>query len=98
MATGVGWQQQQQQQQHCSGGPAAGKVGSAPEYNHELHIKMSKKIAQLTKVLSSSTAEELSPVHYTSSLLSIQGPKQSFQVRQRIACTSSNLINCILCS
>ncbi|XP_055491719.1 protein FAM184A-like isoform X6 [Leucoraja erinacea] len=50
MATGVGWQQQQQQQ-HCSGGPAAGKVGSAPEYNHELHIKMSKKIAQLTKVI-----------------------------------------------
>ncbi|XP_032877073.1 protein FAM184A isoform X5 [Amblyraja radiata] len=49
MATGVGWQQQQQQ--HCSGGPAAGKVGSAPEYNHELHIKMSKKIAQLTKVI-----------------------------------------------
>ncbi|XP_051881434.1 protein FAM184A isoform X3 [Pristis pectinata] len=47
MATGVGWQQQQ----HCSGGPAAGKVGSAPEYNQELHIKMSKKIAQLTKVI-----------------------------------------------
>ncbi|XP_062889885.1 protein FAM184A isoform X2 [Mobula hypostoma] len=46
MATGVGWQQQ-----HCSGGPAAGKVGSAPEYTQELHIKMSKKIAQLTKVI-----------------------------------------------
>ncbi|XP_078255731.1 protein FAM184A isoform X7 [Rhinoraja longicauda] len=47
MATGVGWQQQQ----HYSGGPPAGKVGSAPEYNQELHIKMSKKIAQLTKVI-----------------------------------------------
>ncbi|XP_072913489.1 protein FAM184A isoform X3 [Hemitrygon akajei] len=48
MATGVGWQQQQQ---HCSGGPAPGKVGSGPEYTQELHIKMSKKIAQLTKVI-----------------------------------------------
>ncbi|XP_069742951.1 protein FAM184A isoform X2 [Narcine bancroftii] len=45
MATGVGWQQ------HCSGGPAVGKAASAPESNQELHIKMSKKIAQLTKVI-----------------------------------------------
>ncbi|XP_067881548.1 protein FAM184A isoform X2 [Heterodontus francisci] len=53
MATGVSWQQQQ----HYSG--TAGKLGSTPgaahlgaaEYNQELHLKMSKKIAQLTKVI-----------------------------------------------
>ncbi|XP_041044815.1 protein FAM184A isoform X1 [Carcharodon carcharias] len=52
MATGVSWQQ------HYSG--TAGKLGStggashpggAAEYNQELHLKMSKKIAQLTKVI-----------------------------------------------
>ncbi|XP_067840775.1 protein FAM184A isoform X2 [Heptranchias perlo] len=56
MATGVSWQQQQQQ--HYSGN-AAGKLGSMPgaahpgaaEYNQDMHLKMSKKIAQLTKVI-----------------------------------------------
>ncbi|XP_038655617.1 protein FAM184A isoform X3 [Scyliorhinus canicula] len=47
MATGVS------RQQHHSG--TAGKLGStaggAAEYNQELHLKMSKKIAQLTKVI-----------------------------------------------
>lgn len=57
MATpGMGWQQPQ----HGYGGgpaPAAGKLGSAQaqaglgaEHSADLHFKMSKKIAQLTKV------------------------------------------------
>ncbi|XP_078068859.1 protein FAM184A isoform X11 [Mustelus asterias] len=47
MATGVSWQQ------HQSGASAAGAAhpGAAAEYNQELHLKMSKKIAQLTKVI-----------------------------------------------
>ncbi|XP_059501359.1 protein FAM184A isoform X2 [Stegostoma tigrinum] len=50
MATGVSWQQ------HYSGGaakagPAGGQAGGAAQYNQELHLKMSKKIAQLTKVI-----------------------------------------------
>ncbi|XP_048453444.1 protein FAM184A isoform X2 [Rhincodon typus] len=46
MATGVSWQQ------HYSGGAGkAGQAGGAAQYNQELHLKMSKKIAQLTKVI-----------------------------------------------
>ncbi|XP_009679965.2 protein FAM184A isoform X5 [Struthio camelus] len=61
MATpGMSWQQQQQQQSYggSSSAPGAGKFASASaqaglgaEHSPDLHFKMSKKIAQLTKVI-----------------------------------------------
>ncbi|XP_076873999.1 protein FAM184A isoform X2 [Brachyhypopomus gauderio] len=58
MATGAGWQQYYSP----AGNPGAGKYSTAPstmsfqsgvtlEYTQDLHLKMSKKIAQLTKVI-----------------------------------------------
>ena len=59
MATGSGWQQY-----YCPAGPgkfssssatsAPFQAGIAMEYTQDLHLKMSKKIAQLTKVRSAS--------------------------------------------
>ncbi|XP_062858500.1 protein FAM184A isoform X2 [Trichomycterus rosablanca] len=53
MATGAGWQQY-----YSPAGTSAGKYnsstsasGTAMEYTQDLHLKMSKKIAQLTKVI-----------------------------------------------
>uniref|UniRef100_A0A4W3HB87 Family with sequence similarity 184 member Ab n=1 Tax=Callorhinchus milii TaxID=7868 RepID=A0A4W3HB87_CALMI len=58
MATGMSWQQQQQHysgaaasQPGAGGGQPASVSHWAAEYNQDLHLKMSKKIAQLTKVI-----------------------------------------------
>ncbi|KAM6433696.1 protein FAM184A isoform 1-T1 [Rhynochetos jubatus] len=59
MATpGMGWQQPQQHSYGGGSAPAAGKAGSGSaqpgpgaEHSPDLHFKMSKKIAQLTKVI-----------------------------------------------
>jgi hypothetical protein len=60
MATGSGWQQYYSPAgqpstgagKYSSGSPSATafQPGIAMEYTHDLHLKMSKKIAQLTKV------------------------------------------------
>lgn len=67
MATGSGWQQQY----YCPPGqgkftsPSAASVpfqsGIAMEYTQDLHLKMSKKIAQLTKVSTVNSGACLSP-------------------------------------
>ncbi|XP_028913372.1 protein FAM184A isoform X4 [Ornithorhynchus anatinus] len=55
MATpGMSWQQQQQQHFYPGAGPPKfppSPPGPSLDYSHDLHLKMSKKIAQLTKVI-----------------------------------------------
>ncbi|KAM6126665.1 LOW QUALITY PROTEIN: protein FAM184A [Pterocles gutturalis] len=52
MATpGTGWQQPQHSYGGGSSAGGAGKAGSGGEHSSDLHFKMSKKIAQLTKVI-----------------------------------------------
>eukprot|EP00061_Rhincodon_typus_P002910 g18795.t1 len=38
------------------------------------------------------------PLHLRPHLTSIPGPKQTFHIRQRVTCTSINVVYCIRCS